>query len=41
MKKFSELIEKRNGVLKGRFKITRSDDDRHLAFGWASVSIRW
>ena len=40
MKKFSELIEKQNEVLKGRFKITKSDDDRHLAFGWASVSIR-
>ena len=40
VKKFSELIEKQNEVLKGRFKITKSDDDRHLAFGWASVSIR-
>lgn len=40
MKKFSELIEKQNEVLKGHFKITKSDDDRHLAFGWASVSIR-
>lgn len=40
MKKFSELIEKQNEVLKGRFKITKSDDDRRLAFGWASVSIR-
>ncbi len=40
MKRFSELIEKRSEVLKGRFKITKSDDDRRLAFGWASVSIR-
>ena len=40
MKKFSELIEKQNEVLKGYFKITKSDNDRHLAFGWASVSIR-
>lgn len=40
VKKFSELIEKQNEVLKGRFKITKSDDDRRLAFGWASVSIR-
>lgn len=48
MKKFSELIEKsidtRNktpeDVIEGRFKIMKSDDDRRLAFGWASVSIR-
>ncbi len=40
MKKFSELIEKRDDILKGRFKITKSDDDRRLAFGWASVSMR-
>lgn len=26
--------------VKGRFKITKSDDDRKLAFGWASVSMR-
>ncbi|MDE6913934.1 MAG: hypothetical protein K2P35_09595 [Lachnospiraceae bacterium] len=40
MKKFSELIEKQDDVLKGRFKIAKSDDDRKLAFGWASVSMR-
>ncbi len=47
MKKFSELIGKTSGkqekpeeVLKGRFKIAKSDDERRLAFGWASVSMR-
>lgn len=46
MKKFSELIkasckqEKPEDVLKGRFKIAKSDDGRRLAFGWASVSMR-
>ena len=34
MKKFSDLI------LKGRFKIAKSDDEKMLAFGWASVSMR-
>jgi len=48
MKKFSDLIEKNAGsrkekpadVLKGRFRIMKSDDEKMLAFGWASVSIR-
>lgn len=52
MKKFSELIRNptinresnvkhaQSDVLKGRFKILKSDEDRMLAFGWASVSIR-
>lgn len=48
MKKFSELIEKSAGdkqnqpddVLKGQFKIMKSDDDKMLAFGWASVAMR-
>lgn len=44
MKRFSELIEKPEGkpgnVIKGRFKIMKSDDERMLAFGWASVSMR-
>ena len=26
-------------VLKGRFKIQKSEDDRRLAFGWASIAI--
>lgn len=26
-------------VLKGRFKIQKSDNDKHLAFGWASIAI--
>jgi hypothetical protein len=52
MKKFSDLIEKsaenpqktegenQKSVIKGRFKIAKSDDEKMLAFGWANVSIR-
>ncbi len=52
MRKFSELIQKSNeeaihrsrespdSTVEGRFKITKSDNDRMLAFGWASVSMR-
>lgn len=42
MKKFSELIEKSisDNVIKGRFKIMKSDDEKMLAFGWANVSMR-
>ncbi len=52
MKKFSDLIEKsltasenslinnNSKQLKGRFQITKSNDDKMLAFGWANISIR-
>lgn len=48
MKKFSDLIEKKyvdlreevKDVLKGKFKIMKSDDEKMLAFGWANVSMR-
>ena len=49
MKKFSDFIKKSaepqkkepaSNVIKGRFKIAKSDDDKHLAFGWAKVAIR-
>lgn len=48
MKKFSDYIEKSastnpeelEGILKGRFKVMKSDDEKMLAFGWASVSMR-
>ena len=44
MRKFSDLIEsaegRRGNVLKSRFKIMKSDDEKMLAFGWASVSMR-
>ena len=49
MKKFSDFIKKSaepqkkepaSNVIKGRFKIAKSDDDKHLAFGWATVAIR-
>ena len=32
-------IAKSNNAISGRFKITKSDDDKRLAFGWANVSI--
>lgn len=51
MKKFSDLIEKsirslpneekkQNRIRKNRFKIMKSDSERMLAFGWASISMR-
>lgn len=46
MKKFSDLIEKsaskkeKPSIQKGKFKIMKSDDDKKLAFGWASVAMR-
>lgn len=47
MRKFSELIEKQSdygqntsSVLKGKFKIMKSDDEKMIAFGWANVSMR-
>lgn len=51
MKKFSEIVQKPKinkenhfeygkAVVKGRFKIQKSDEEKKLAFGWANVSIR-
>jgi len=48
MKSFSDMISKSakprqrqtEDVLKGHFKIMKSDDEKMLAFGWASVSMR-
>ncbi len=46
MKKFSDMIESGgrhdhlNDVMKGGFKIMKSDDEKMLAFGWASVVMR-
>lgn len=48
LKRFSDMIEKSaknqpekpGDVLKGRFKIMKSDDEKMLAFGWANVSMR-
>ena len=31
--------ENDTSVLKGRFKIQKSEDDKRLAFGWASIAI--
>ena len=49
MVKFSDLVglparqpkpkQQTTGVLKGRFKIQKSDDDKMLAFGWANVAV--
>lgn len=48
-RKFSELIKKSGDpacekeerqVIKGKFKIAKSDDEKKLAFGWANVSVR-
>lgn len=46
MKRFSDMIEKsvvqkekKHEIIKGKVQITKSDDDKMLAFGWASVSI--
>lgn len=50
MKRFSDLIEKKNSVVecqgdgassvvKSRFQIAKSNDEKMLAFGWASVSM--
>lgn len=44
-KRFSDFIQKsvtkaESHVIKGKFKIMKSDDDKMLAFGWANVSMR-
>jgi len=52
MRKFSEMVQKSGEkiqikpresprtVVKGRFKISKSDNEKMLAFGWANVSVR-
>lgn len=51
MKKFSDLVKKseekeditkagQTRIIKGKFQIAKSDDEKMLAFGWASVSMR-
>ena len=42
LKRFSEMIvaPDNGSIAKRRFKIAKSDDERMLAFGWASVSMR-
>lgn len=52
MRRFSDIIQKPaelhgqkmpgsvRDIEKNRFRIAKSDDDRMLAFGWASVSMR-
>ena len=47
MKKFSEIIQIQDesdknapgGVIKGRVAITKANDDKMLAFGWANVAV--
>lgn len=43
MKMFNELVnikKRAEPEIKSRFKIQKSNDDKMLAFGWASVAIR-
>lgn len=43
MKMFNELVNIKKRAepgIKSRFKIQKSNDDKMLAFGWASVAIR-
>lgn len=48
MKRFSDFIgtpagsgrKGREDIIKGRFKVMKSDEEKMLAFGWASVSMR-
>lgn len=45
MKKFSDIVQKIeekasfNSVIKGRVTIAKSDNEKRLVFGWASVSL--
>ena len=49
MKTFADMVKNipqneqkifpEDGIVKGRFKIAKADDDRRLAFGWANISI--
>ena len=43
MKNFFDLIETRGPTaeetVRGRFAVQKSDDDKRLAFGWASIAI--
>lgn len=32
-------MQGREPIWKGRFRIRKSEDDKHLAFGWASISM--
>ena len=38
--KEEKKVQKPPDISKRKFRITKSDDDRMLAFGWASVSMR-
>ena len=35
-----ETSSRQSGIVKGRFKIAKSDEEKKLVFGWASVSMR-
>lgn len=46
MIKFNDIIpakarapSTKTGIVKGRFKIQKSEDDKMLAFGWANIAI--
>ena len=40
MKSFSDIVNQKTEepVIKGRFKVQKSNDEKRLAFGWASIS---
>ncbi len=40
MRSFSDIVNQNPGepVIKGRFKVQKSNDEKRLAFGWASIS---
>lgn len=37
---FGEPDQRTAEVVKGRFRVSKSDDEKQLAFGWASVAVR-
>ena len=46
MMKFNDIIQPqarapsaKSDIVKGRFKIQKSDDDKMLAFGWANIAV--
>jgi hypothetical protein len=46
MMKFNDIIEPqarapsaKSDIVKGRFKIQKSEDDKMLAFGWANIAV--
>lgn len=38
-KKGATIKKKNDAVVKGQFKVMKSDDEKRLAFGWASITV--